>query len=78
MRSAAVFHPLHGFAMCWGGYSAAPAGFTSPEHGTLVSCRMCGRLGVLPEPGHELKFLPPGTEYGPDGKTFILRFAPPD
>jgi hypothetical protein len=68
MDYAQVFHPLYGYSMCYGPY-ADPGlpGLDAVAHGTLVTCRVCGRLGVIPEEGHELEFLPPGTERGPAG-----------
>jgi hypothetical protein len=69
LDSATIFHPLHGFTLCYGGYDRdafLDAG-AHPANGTLVRCRVCGRTGVLPDEGHELEFMPPGTERGPGG-----------
>lgn len=73
MRQTVVFHPKQGYGMCRP-VTTGPAqiGLTHPEHGRLVSCGACGRLGVIPEEGHELEFMPPGTERTPDG-AFLLR-----
>jgi hypothetical protein len=79
MQHQQVFHPLHGFAMCYGPAEILPPSEVGiVEHGMLVRCKVCQRLGVIPEPGHELEFMPPGTERGIDGKTFFLRLAAPD
>jgi hypothetical protein len=68
-----VFHPLFGYSMCYGPYEAAePAVAGNVPNGTIVLCRVCQRLGVIPDEGHELEFLPPGTERGVDGRTFHL------
>lgn len=73
MASTTIFHASSGFGLCYvTHFEEAPAGLTHPEHGRLVSCGLCGRYGVIPEPGHELEFLPPGTERAPGGG-FILR-----
>jgi hypothetical protein len=72
MNQATIFHPLYGYSMCYGSYNGVPVGFTHPEHGTLVACMVCGRTGVIPDEGHELEFLPPGTERDPGGG-FIFR-----
>lgn len=72
LDSATIFHPGHGFGLCYGSYTSVPPELTRPEHGTLVDCRVCGRLGVLPDEGHELEFMPPGTQRGPGGG-FICR-----
>lgn len=78
MNYAQVFHPLHGYAMCYGPSAILPPSEVGTvEHGVLVCCGVCRRLGVVPEEGHELEFLPPGTERSPDGKSFLLRFLPP-
>lgn len=73
MDTAWVFHPVHGFSMCYGPYSPMPEGWVHPESGMAVDCRVCGRPGVIPDEGQELKFLPPGTERTEDGKSFIYR-----
>lgn len=80
MDVVTIFHPLHGYGLCYGSYSRSKflADCVQPANGTLVDCRMCGRPGVIPDEGHELKFLPPGTERTPDGKSFILRSKAPD
>jgi hypothetical protein len=71
----AVFHPQFGYSMCYPvSTSPASAGLTHPEHGTRVVCGVCGRLGVIPDGGHELEFLPPGTERTVNGG-FILKFG---
>jgi hypothetical protein len=77
---AVIFHPLFGFSLCYGGYSMSVSlgPEAQPEHGTLVSCMVCSRTGVLPDKGHELEFMPPGTEWTSDGKSFVLRYQPPD
>ncbi len=68
MASTTIFHTQRGYGLCRAtGFTEAPAGLTHPEHGRLVSCGTCGRYGVIPEAGHELEFMPPGTERGPDG-----------
>jgi hypothetical protein len=73
MSGTTIFHSLNGYGMCFAPrYEPAPAGLTHPEHGTVVSCGVCGRYGIIPEEGHELEFLPPGTERTEDGG-FILR-----
>lgn len=66
MASTVIFHPHHGFALCYAtSYEEAPPGLTHPEHGRLVSCGLCGRYGVIPDQGYELEFLPDGTERAP-------------
>jgi hypothetical protein len=73
VTGSTIFHAQHGYGLCHAvRYTEAPAGLTHPEHGRLVSCGSCGRYGVIPEAGHELEFMPPGTERAPDGG-FILR-----
>jgi hypothetical protein len=75
MPGTTIFHSAHGYGLCYAAHcTEAPAGLTHPEHGRLVSCGTCGRYGVIPEPGHELEFMPPGTERSPSGG-FILRPA---
>jgi hypothetical protein len=69
-----IFHPPE-FTMCYGSYTAMPAGWVQPAHGEMVECRACGRPGIIPDEGHELRFLPPGTERGPDGG---FTYRPPD
>lgn len=70
-KAEVVYHPLYGFSLCHGGgYSAS--GVPDPEHGTSVICGLCGRAGVIPDEGHELEFLPPGTQRAGNG--FILNF----
>jgi hypothetical protein len=64
-----VFHPLHGFGVCYGPAEILPPSEVGiVEHGVLVRCGVCGRLGVVAEPGHELEFLPSSTERTPDGR----------
>jgi hypothetical protein len=68
-----------------GGQAVGPAHFLEPHcptctcqrpdprslgPGTWVTCR-CGRTGVLPDPGHELYFFPPGSTQ--DGNTITIR-----
>jgi hypothetical protein len=78
MAETVVFHPQSGFSMCYGGYSVnANEASAQPEHGLLVTCHVCRRTGVVPDEGHELEFLPPGTQRTPDGKSYILCFSPP-
>jgi hypothetical protein len=78
IAQAVIFHPLHRFAMCCGGYEILPPSEVGiVEHGMLVRCGVCQRLGVIPEPGHELEFAPPGSERAPDGR-FMVRFSAPD
>jgi hypothetical protein len=73
MASTVIFHPHHGFGLCYATrHEDAPPGLTHPEHGRLVSCGLCGRYGVIPDQGRELEFLPPGTERA-EGGGFILR-----
>jgi len=70
-----VFHPDRGLSMCSApATSPAQPGLTSPENGTLVTCGLCGRHGVIPDEGHELEFLPPGTERDENGR-FLLRLT---
>jgi len=70
-----IFHPLYGYGLCYSPHYAPVVDEKAPEHGRLVVCGLCQRTGVLPDAGHELEFLPPGTERAPDGKGFILRFG---
>ena len=80
IAQAVIFHPQHGFAMCCGGYSVNGnvEASAQPEHGTLVTCWLCGRPGVLPDEGHELEFAPPGSERTPDGRSIMVRLSAPD
>lgn len=73
MDSKMIYHPLHGYSMCYGPYDDPDLpGPATVEHGTLVTCRVCGRAGVIPDEGHELEFLPPGTVRSEDGKSFVF------
>lgn len=73
-----VFHPLHGWGMCYGTYEILPPSEVGTvEHGMLVRCGVCQRLGVVPEPGHELAFLPPGTTRTADGKAYVTKLSAP-
>jgi hypothetical protein len=75
MASTTIYHTQRGFGLCHApNYSEVGAGLTHPEYGRLVSCWVCGRLGVIPDAGHELEFMPPGTERAPGGG-FLLRPA---
>jgi hypothetical protein len=77
-QHATVFHPLSGYGLCHGaGWEPVQEGITGPPNATLVHCRLCGRYGVIPDEGHELEFLPPGTERGPGGE-FIMKFPRPE
>jgi hypothetical protein len=74
---AMIIHPLHGYGICYALWSrsvfldsAAPL-----EYAMLVECHGCRRTGVIPDEGHELEFLPPGTAVSEDGKSFIFRSA---
>jgi hypothetical protein len=77
---AVIFHPHPGYGMCYGGYSMSVSLGTAaqPEHGTLVTCMVCSRAGVIPAKGYELEFAPPGTEWSPDGKSLMVPLHAPD
>ncbi len=57
-----IIHPLDDNAVCsgellWG--AAEPwKDCVQPEHGTVVTCPQCGKLGIVPDEGRESEFLP--------------------
>ena len=70
MDHKTVIHTDSPTAMCYGPVRKvyrADLSFIHPEHGTVVECGICGRTGIVPEPGHELLFLPEGTRRTEDG-----------
>jgi hypothetical protein len=69
MTDGTIFHTGRVFSMCYGGYSRSEAldSGVQPANGMLVNCLVCRRIGVIPDEGHELEFLPPGTERAPGG-----------
>ena len=51
MNFVQVFHPLHGYAMCYGPAEILPPSEVGiVEHGMLVRCRVCQRLGDDAQP----------------------------
>lgn len=76
LRYGYIFHAR---AICWtasrGGLPADIPGEAHPPHGKIVVCPNCRQPGLVPEAGHELDYLPPGTTYDPRKGTYTIRLG---
>jgi len=58
-RSTLVFHPFDdSFCSNLPGDPRPWVNCQQPEHGTIVTCSLCGKIGVEPDSDHVADFLP--------------------